>query len=272
MRYTSVLDTEQFTSAVVAAAGAAATGNCELERKELGRAFDLLADARNHVYSVDFYVVDVTLLAGLNIGRGAASTNWQRVRQRICSSPANKLIGLRSNTRTRCGIEARSRGWHGVPCRRHVSRWNCRRSNRRNRCWSSSRPDSKRPADTWIANTKSSASSEPEFSPLLPVVLKNLGFRGALHAAFDGGRLPRADQRKTNWGAGDGSIDRGPIGDSARCVAGRNMAQTGRANWRLDLRTITWRRFCWQVGLAPTANTSTIFAMPRATARCSASW
>jgi alpha-mannosidase len=41
---------------------------------------------------------------------------------------------------------------------------------------------------------------DSDFSPLLPAVLKNLGFRGALHAAFDGGGLPRADQRKTNWG------------------------------------------------------------------------
>ncbi len=74
MRYTSVLDTEQFTSAVVAAAGAAATGNRELEREELGRAFDLLADARNHVYSVDFYVIDVTLLAGSTLGEGLRQT------------------------------------------------------------------------------------------------------------------------------------------------------------------------------------------------------
>ncbi|HWL73597.1 MAG TPA: hypothetical protein VNQ74_06980, partial [Burkholderiaceae bacterium] len=41
---------------------------------------------------------------------------------------------------------------------------------------------------------------ESAFVPLLPQVLKGLGFRGALHTAFDGGQLPRADQRKTNWG------------------------------------------------------------------------
>ncbi len=52
----------------VAAAGAAVAGNHESEREELGRAFDLLSDARNHVYSVDFYVVDVTLLADSTLG------------------------------------------------------------------------------------------------------------------------------------------------------------------------------------------------------------
>ncbi len=48
---------------------------------------------------------------------------------------------------------------------------------------------------------------EAEFSPLLPTVLKNLGFRGALHAGFDGGPLPKADQRKTNWGADGAKIE-----------------------------------------------------------------
>src|SRR4051794_7321918 len=63
MRYSSVLDEEQFTSAVLAAAAAAVEGNREVEREEIGRAFDLLADERNHIYSVDFYVIDITLLA-----------------------------------------------------------------------------------------------------------------------------------------------------------------------------------------------------------------
>src|SRR5256885_11289465 len=54
--------------AVKPADGAAVAGNHETEREELGRAFDLLSDARNHVYSVDFYVVDVTLLADSTLG------------------------------------------------------------------------------------------------------------------------------------------------------------------------------------------------------------
>src|SRR3954447_4203303 len=68
LRYTSVLDTDQFASAVIAAADAAFMGNDDAEREELGRAFDLLSDARNHVYSVDFYVIDVTLLADSTLG------------------------------------------------------------------------------------------------------------------------------------------------------------------------------------------------------------
>ncbi len=43
------------------------------------------------------------------------------------------------------------------------------------------------------------------FSPLLPEILSGMGFVGALHACFDGGRLPRAEQCKTRWGHSDGA-------------------------------------------------------------------
>ena len=38
------------------------------------------------------------------------------------------------------------------------------------------------------------------FFHLLPEVLRNAGFRGALHTSFDGGQVPRAEQRKSFWG------------------------------------------------------------------------
>ena len=85
LRYTSVLDTEQFASAVVAAADAAVAGNREVEHEELGRAFDLLSDARNHVYSVDFYVVDVTLLADSTLANRCGKNSR-------LSSPTNLLV------------------------------------------------------------------------------------------------------------------------------------------------------------------------------------
>ena len=53
----------------------AVAGNEQAMQDELVRAFDLLADARNHVYSVDFYVVDVTLLANSTLGE-SLRTNW----------------------------------------------------------------------------------------------------------------------------------------------------------------------------------------------------
>src|SRR5262249_50664618 len=47
LRYTSVLDNDQFAGALFAAVEATVAGNHEKEREELSRAFDLLSDARN---------------------------------------------------------------------------------------------------------------------------------------------------------------------------------------------------------------------------------
>ncbi len=201
MRYSSVLDTEHFEGAVAAAAKAAVAGNRDSVRDELTRAFDLLADARNHVYSVDFYVVDLALLAnstlgeplraklaidsptnlliaGEQIGRIAAdhSETLKELRRSLEAGTASIVGGKYSRATVGCqGPEALlaelSRGQEAA--RRHFGR-----------------------------EYEVFGQYEAAFSPLLPAVLKGLGFRGALHAAFDGGQLPRADQRKTNWGAG----------------------------------------------------------------------
>jgi alpha-mannosidase len=206
LRYTSVLDSDQFTTAVLTAADAAVSGNRSVEQEELGRAFDLLADARNHVYSVDFYVIDVTLVTDSTLG--------EVLRAKLAAgSPTNLLITGAQLDRMasqhpetlaelKRAIEAETTsivgGFYGgvafdqspesllsglkagqEAARRHLGR-----------------------------EYEVFGQFDSDFSPLLPGVLKNLGFRGALHAAFDGGGLPRADQRKTNWGEeGPSSIE-----------------------------------------------------------------
>lgn len=199
MRYASVLDEEQFKDAVVAAARAASGGESKAAQEELGRAFDLLADARNHVYSVDFYLVDVTLLAATTLGeplREKLQDGWptnllvtgQLVEQLAREQPATlAALRLALDAGTACLVggtydetllgrlspEAMlaelARGQRAL--REHLGR------------------------ECEIFGQFGSS-----FSPLLPQVLKGLGFRAALHAAFDGGPLPRADQCKTRWG------------------------------------------------------------------------
>lgn len=204
LRYTSVLDSEQFSSAVVAAAGAAVEGNRIAEHEELGRAFDLLADARNHVYSVDFYVIDITLLTDSMLG--------EPLRAKLATgSPTNLLITGEQIERMaheypetlaelKRGMEAGTACIVGGMFRRGAV--------------GGQSPESL--LSELVAGQQAArrhldheyeifGQFDSEFSPLLPAVLKNLGFRAALHAAFDGGSLPRADQRKTNWGAGEGS-------------------------------------------------------------------
>ena len=201
MRYSSVLDTEQFEGAVVAAAKAAVAGNRDSVRDELTHAFDLLADARNHVYSVDFYVVDLTLLAD--------STRGESLRAKLAlESATNLLISGEQIERIahddpetlkelRRSLEAGTASIIGGKYSRATI--GCQSPEallaELNRGQEAAQRHLGRAYEVF-------GQYDAAFSPLLPAVLKGLGFRGALHAAFDGGQLPRADQRKTNWGAG----------------------------------------------------------------------
>jgi alpha-mannosidase len=199
MHYTSVLDEDQFSSAVVAAARAVVGGQLESARSDLARAFDLLADARHHVYSVDYYVVDLTLLAETTLG--------DSLRQKLASGiPTSvlangKLLDTLAELHPESLAELHRAVDVGTACvvgglydgdalafaspeglleelnagaaaaRRHLGR-----------------------------DYEVFAQFDSTFSPFLPETLAATGFRGALHASFDGGQLPRADQRKTRWG------------------------------------------------------------------------
>jgi alpha-mannosidase len=199
MHYTSVLDEEHFAEAVVAAASAAVGGNNGAAREDLGRAFDLLADARNHVYSVDFFVIDITLLADTTLG--------DNLRQKLAAGrPTNVLacgelldkLATEHPQSLAAMREASEAGTASVIGGLYHDRLpaffspeellaelelgrqaSCRHLNRDYQVFS---------------------QFHTNFSPLMPLVLLAMGFRGALHASFDGGRLPRADQRKTFWG------------------------------------------------------------------------
>jgi alpha-mannosidase len=199
MRYSSVLDTEQFENAVVAAAKAAVASNNDAARNELARAFDLLADARNHVYSVDFYIVDLTLVVDSVLGEALraklareCSTNvliaGEQI-ERLADSHPDTFAELRR------ALEAGSVSIVG-------GKYSIGALGREG-------PEALlAELERGQAVARQQLGHEYEvygqfdsgYSSLLPEILKGMGFRGALHAAFDGGQLPRADQRKTNWG------------------------------------------------------------------------
>ena len=199
MRYTSVLDTDQFTGATVAAARAAVANDQELEQAEIARAFDLLADARNHLYAVDFYVVDLTLLAASTLGESL------RTKLAVASPTSLLLTGellelmAREHPETlaevRRGIEAGTACVVGGYYHGNASTWASPEMvlNELVRGQEAAREHLRREYEVF-------AQFDAAFSPLLPQILASLGFRGALHAAFDGVRLPRSEQCKTWWG------------------------------------------------------------------------
>ena len=101
MHYATVLDTEQFSER----GDRGGRGCCGRRRRQKrttnwpGR-FDLLMDARNHVYSVDFYVVDVTLLADYDSRRITAGETGCRFSDELVGDwRADRTIGEQSTRR-----------------------------------------------------------------------------------------------------------------------------------------------------------------------------
>jgi alpha-mannosidase len=203
MRYSSVLDTERFAGATVAAANAAVAGNETIAREELTRAFDLLSDARNHVYSVDFYILEVKLLAESTLGDAlrselarqspisilATGELLERMAQHHPRSLAELQHARESGTACVIGgfFHGGLHGWESPETLVHQLQ------------------AGRQAAQRYLGREyEVFGQFEAAFSPLLPQILKRMGFRGALHAAFDGGRLPKADQCKTWWGPREG--------------------------------------------------------------------
>jgi len=202
MRYTSVLDTEQFASAVVAAAGAAVSGKPESAREELARAFDLLNDARNHVYAVDFYVIDLTLVASSTLGDAllAKLTTGSPTSVLITGELLEQMADQHPQTliELQRAITAGTATVVGGPFRK-LNMWQS--------------PEAvlaeiergQRAAEQHLGRRfEIFGQFTAAFPPILPPLLAGAGFRGALHAAFDGSRLPKAEQCKTWWGPAPG--------------------------------------------------------------------
>jgi alpha-mannosidase len=199
MRYSSVLDSERFEAAVVAAANAATNGNNDGAREELIRAFDLLADARNHVYSVDFYVIDLTLVTDSLLGEPlrsklarADTTNILisgEQLERVAEAHPETLDELRRGIET--GTVSIVGGRYSFDSVDHMGPEALLTDLQRGQSIAKQRLG----REYAIFGQFNS-----NYAVLLPEILRNLGFHGALHASFDGGQLPRADQRKTKWG------------------------------------------------------------------------
>ncbi len=198
MRYSSILLADQFESAVIEAARAALAGDETLAREGLARAFDLLSDARNHTYSVDIYLIDLTLLANSTLGETLRSklvaglpTNvlvTGELLEKLSVEHPDSLANLRQaiESGTACIVGGMLHGessallapeallaeiTQGQEATQRILNHNCEFFGQFNSA----------------------------FSPHLPEVLTSSGFRAALLAAFDGGTLTKAEQCKTYW-------------------------------------------------------------------------
>ncbi|MFP6694305.1 MAG: hypothetical protein VB875_14880, partial [Pirellulales bacterium] len=206
MRYSSLVDEDQFKVLLVAAAKAAVDGDRQLARQKLTACFDCLAESKDHFYPVDAYLLDLVLVADSTLGAELAAelalerpTNLLITAAQVREIEANHpdtLSALRaaieSNRVTLVGGESTDVA-----------------------------PIAVQSADTLIS-ALTSADAIPTYrralgkqprvfgrrsyglSPVLPQVLRKTGFVGALHLSLDGGRIPHSYQNKIQWEGTDG--------------------------------------------------------------------
>lgn len=198
MRYSTNLDELHLCSQAVGGAKAAAAGNIDTARDQLTACFDLLAQERDHYYAVDAYVIDLTLLS--------ESTFGDEFREQLeVETPTNILLTAevlrRMHSEAPAALAALRRGLNagfvslvgGEEVEARAPLHACETVLRRLR--------------EGLASFRQVINEQPRvygrrrygLSVLHPQMLHRLGYTGAVHAAFSGGKYPEGSQLKIRW-------------------------------------------------------------------------
>ena len=204
MHYDSHVDLDPFQTEVLAAARATVRGELEVAREGLVRSFDVLAQARDHFYPVDAYLIDLTLLAPSTLG--------QALREELAEGRPTNLVVSGEVVDQMARLEPDSL----VAVREALKRGTV--SIVGGEYTEGALPlapiemilDELRRGE---AVYREHLGVAPEvygrrglgLSPVLPQILHKHGFIGALHVALDGGQIPRANQCKARWEGVDGA-------------------------------------------------------------------
>ena len=204
MRYSSNLDETHFNEQLVAGAQAAATSDFDLARDKLSACFDLLAEERDHYYSVDAYLLDVTLTAEQTLDSALAreleSTtpfnllfSAQPIAQLAEQEGDTKEALVKALAEERVGLIGGEETALRLPL---LACESVLRELRRGMTATES-----------LLGSRVHVHGRRRFglTPFLPQVLDKLGFDGALHATLDDGRFPLGSQIKTRWEGADGA-------------------------------------------------------------------
>ncbi len=198
MRYSSTIDAERFTEHVLGAASAAISGEAAEARRLLGLAFNAMVEARGKYYPVDMSLIDVTLVAATTLGpalrrelSGPLPVNLLiagEVLVEMAHREPASLTALREainrGTVTLVGGEASEEELPLLAPESIVWQF-----------------------QTGLAQYQEHLGRRPEIfgrrrfglTPLLPQILKQLNFRGAVHFTLDDGRFPPGDAAKSCW-------------------------------------------------------------------------
>ncbi|MFP6576082.1 MAG: hypothetical protein VB912_13060 [Pirellulaceae bacterium] len=204
MRYASNLDEIHFQNLAVAAATAAVAGNPKLAQEKLTACFDLLAEERDHYYSVEVFLIDITMVNEATSGKrlerevtGSTPTNCLLTAadvQRLADRQPATLTALKAALVT--GQASVIGGEAGERALSLLSIESLRDELQRGRSIYEQLLD--QPVRVY-------GRQRFGLNPNLPQLLKKFGFRGALHSTFEEGRFPEGSQVKTRWEGRDGS-------------------------------------------------------------------
>ncbi|MGI8980223.1 MAG: hypothetical protein ACR2FY_13440 [Pirellulaceae bacterium] len=214
MRYSSNLDEVYFKGQAVGAAVAAVEGNLPLAKEKLSACFNVLAEERDHYYPVDAFILDLNLTAATTLGftlrnelSRDSATNLLLSAETLGEMQAKEPQTLEALKQSigagKVGIIGGEETEERLPLMSQ---------------------------DSIVANLRQGLARYEELlgkrpevfarwrfglTPVLPGILKNLGFRGVLHASFEEGTIPAGTQFKVRWEGLDGtaidSITRTPL-------------------------------------------------------------
>lgn len=207
MRYSSNLDEVHFFNQLLAGAQAAVCGQVDEARAMIAACFNLLAEERDHYYSVDAYLLDLTLVADSTIGkslreelRGPTPVNLLlsgEVLEAMAEREPESVLAMNAGLREeRLGVIG---GEHSELLLPLLSCEGILAELRRGR----------KTYEQYLS-TGVEVFGRRTFglTPVLPGILEKLNFTGALHATLDDGNFPAATQTKSRWqGVDTGAID-----------------------------------------------------------------
>jgi alpha-mannosidase len=198
MRYSPNIDETHFRNEAVAAANAAVAGRPAESREHLQQCFDTLYESRKHVYPVDVYLLDVTLVAETTLGEPLAAELTSGTPQNLLA-PASVFEYLKAHepenwSQLLAAIDAGNAcALGGDTVESELPLWPLESALKMLRSASDlyeqllgRRPQvyGRRRAGLW---------------PGLVQLLTKLAYQGALHFTLDDGRFPLGPQCKTRW-------------------------------------------------------------------------
>ena len=204
MRYASNLDEIHFQNLAVAAANAAVAGDHEVAQQKLTACFDLLAEERDHYYSVEVFLIDITMVTESTSGASLkqeltapAPTNCLLTAQQVehlADQHPDTLTALRQSLQA--GQASLIGGESGERALSLLSLESIRHELQRGREIYARLLD--QPVHVF-------GRQRFGLNPNLPQLLNKFGFQGAVHTTFEEGRFPEGSQVKTRWEGRDGS-------------------------------------------------------------------